>query len=238
MRSAARRSARAPLSLDDAQLAHALGIAEYWGPRGQILRVCESPTMLKDGSSWGAHAGVTAALLAARRLHRRARAHGRARAPTYGRISARAGASASSTSRPIRCAAGRSPRSRRRLRFSASTASPTPTSRRSRSRASARRSTSGRSARIRRLPTRRSTAFPYPVAAALVLGNVGAREIAAAGRDARVARLLSRHDADRGRRIFAALSRRALGARAHHAARRPHARVRAGAGARRSRRIR
>jgi 2-methylcitrate dehydratase PrpD len=42
----------------------ALGIAEYIGPRGQILRVCAHPTMLKDGSSWGAHAGVTAALLA------------------------------------------------------------------------------------------------------------------------------------------------------------------------------
>ena len=53
------------LALDDAKLAHALGIAEYWGPRGQIMRVCASPTMLKDGSSWGAHAGVMAALLAA-----------------------------------------------------------------------------------------------------------------------------------------------------------------------------
>ena len=53
------------LALDDTKLGHALGIAEYWGPRGQIMRVCESPTMLKDGSSWGAHAGVLAALLAA-----------------------------------------------------------------------------------------------------------------------------------------------------------------------------
>ena len=52
------------LALDDAKLAHALGIAEYWGPRGQIMRVCASPTMLKDGSSWGAHAGVMAVLLA------------------------------------------------------------------------------------------------------------------------------------------------------------------------------
>jgi 2-methylcitrate dehydratase PrpD len=50
--------------LSDTQLRHALGVAEYWGPRGQILRVCEAPSMLKDGSSWGAHAGVTAALLA------------------------------------------------------------------------------------------------------------------------------------------------------------------------------
>jgi len=53
------------LPLNEAQTRQALGIAEYWGPRGQILRVCETPSMLKDGSSWGAHAGVTAALLAA-----------------------------------------------------------------------------------------------------------------------------------------------------------------------------
>ena len=52
------------LHLDDGRLREALGIAEYIGPRGQIMRVCAYPTMLKDGSSWGAHAGVTAALLA------------------------------------------------------------------------------------------------------------------------------------------------------------------------------
>lgn len=52
------------LGLDHEQTRHALGIAEYFGPRGQILRVCASPSMLKDGSGWGAHAGVSAALLA------------------------------------------------------------------------------------------------------------------------------------------------------------------------------
>jgi 2-methylcitrate dehydratase PrpD len=52
------------LQLGPAQLREALGIAEYGGPRGQILRVCAHPSMLKDGSSFGAHAGVTAALLA------------------------------------------------------------------------------------------------------------------------------------------------------------------------------
>ena len=52
------------LGLDKPRLREALGIAEYIGPRGQILRVCSHPTMLKDGSGWGAHAGVTAALLA------------------------------------------------------------------------------------------------------------------------------------------------------------------------------
>jgi len=49
---------------DDARMRHALGIAEYFGPRGQILRVCDHPTMVKDGSGWGAQVGVTAALLA------------------------------------------------------------------------------------------------------------------------------------------------------------------------------
>jgi 2-methylcitrate dehydratase PrpD len=52
------------LDLDEATTRHAFGIAEYFGPRGQILRVCHSPTMLKDGSGWGAHAGVSAVLLA------------------------------------------------------------------------------------------------------------------------------------------------------------------------------
>jgi 2-methylcitrate dehydratase PrpD len=52
------------LQLDDARTRHALGVAEYFGPRGQILRACETPAMVKDGSSWGAHAGVAAALLA------------------------------------------------------------------------------------------------------------------------------------------------------------------------------
>ena len=51
-------------AFDRERLRHALGIAEYFGPRGQILRVCEVPTMVKDGSGWGALAGVSAALLA------------------------------------------------------------------------------------------------------------------------------------------------------------------------------
>ncbi len=52
------------MDFDERRMRDALGIAEYLGPRGQILRVCAQPTMLKDGSAWGAHAGVTAALLA------------------------------------------------------------------------------------------------------------------------------------------------------------------------------
>jgi 2-methylcitrate dehydratase PrpD len=52
------------LGFDDERTRHALGIAEYFGPRGQILRACDSPTMVKDGSGWGAHVGVSSALLA------------------------------------------------------------------------------------------------------------------------------------------------------------------------------
>ena len=43
---------------------HALGIAEYHGPRSQMMRCIDHPTMLKDGSGWGAMAGVSAGLLA------------------------------------------------------------------------------------------------------------------------------------------------------------------------------
>ena len=53
------------LGLDHERTRHALGVAEYFGPRGQIMRACDHPSMVKDGSGWGAHAGVSAALLAA-----------------------------------------------------------------------------------------------------------------------------------------------------------------------------
>ena len=52
------------LGLGHEQIRHALGIAEYFGPRGQLQRGCDSPSMVKDGSGWGAQTGVTAALLA------------------------------------------------------------------------------------------------------------------------------------------------------------------------------
>ncbi len=52
------------LNLDETQTAHALGIAEYHGPRSQMMRCIDHPTMVKDGSGWGAMAGVSAALLA------------------------------------------------------------------------------------------------------------------------------------------------------------------------------
>ena len=52
------------LKLTKGQTREALGIAEYHGPRSQMMRVIDAPTMLKDGSGWGAMAGVSAAYLA------------------------------------------------------------------------------------------------------------------------------------------------------------------------------
>lgn len=52
------------LRLSTEQIAHALGIAEYYGPRSPLMRIIEHPTMLKDGSTMGAFAGVGAAYLA------------------------------------------------------------------------------------------------------------------------------------------------------------------------------
>lgn len=51
---------------DRRQLREALGIAEYHGPRSQMMREIATPTMLHDGSGWGALAGLTAAVLAER----------------------------------------------------------------------------------------------------------------------------------------------------------------------------
>lgn len=47
-------------------LRHALGIAEYHGPRSQMMREIDNPTMLHDGSGMGALVGCSAALLAQR----------------------------------------------------------------------------------------------------------------------------------------------------------------------------
>ncbi len=51
---------------DAGQLRQGLGIAEYHGPRSQMMREIDNPSMLHDGSGWGALAGVTAAFLAER----------------------------------------------------------------------------------------------------------------------------------------------------------------------------
>lgn len=53
------------LGLDHQQTFEAMGIAEYHGPRSQMMRAIDFPTMVKDGSGWGAMAGVSAAYLAA-----------------------------------------------------------------------------------------------------------------------------------------------------------------------------
>jgi len=47
-------------------LRHAMGIAEYHGPRSQMMREIDNPTMLHDGSGMGALVGASAALLAMR----------------------------------------------------------------------------------------------------------------------------------------------------------------------------
>jgi 2-methylcitrate dehydratase PrpD len=53
------------LRLDARAAREALGIAEYFGPRAQIMRVVDEPTMIKDASNWGAMTGVLSAYLAA-----------------------------------------------------------------------------------------------------------------------------------------------------------------------------
>jgi len=52
------------IGLDDEQLRHAIGIAEYHGPRSQMMRCIDHPSMLRDGVGWGAPSGVSAAYLA------------------------------------------------------------------------------------------------------------------------------------------------------------------------------
>lgn len=52
------------LQLDPEKTREAVGIAEYHGPRSQMMRCIDHPTMLKDGSGWGSMAGCSAALLA------------------------------------------------------------------------------------------------------------------------------------------------------------------------------
>lgn len=56
------------LKLDEETTRQAIGIAEYHGPRSQMMRCIDHPTMLKDGSGWGAMAGVSAAYLARERF--------------------------------------------------------------------------------------------------------------------------------------------------------------------------
>ncbi len=50
--------------LSPEQTWEALGTAEFYGPRSQMMRCIDHPTMIKDGSGWGALAGISSALLA------------------------------------------------------------------------------------------------------------------------------------------------------------------------------
>lgn len=56
--------ARLTCLADDAYR-HALGLAEFHGPRSQMMREIANPTMLHDGTGWGAPVGVSSVLLAA-----------------------------------------------------------------------------------------------------------------------------------------------------------------------------
>lgn len=50
--------------LDAEQTRHALGIAEYYGPRAPMMRCIDHPSMVKDSTSWGALTGASALDLA------------------------------------------------------------------------------------------------------------------------------------------------------------------------------
>jgi len=50
--------------LDNAVYRHAMGIAEYHAPRSQMMREIANPSMLHDGSGWGAPTGIYAVLIA------------------------------------------------------------------------------------------------------------------------------------------------------------------------------
>ncbi|MEO9331848.1 MmgE/PrpD family protein [Pseudomonas guguanensis] len=52
------------LGLDEQRFRHALGIAEYFGPRCPMMRLVDHPSMLRDAHGAGAHAGLNALLLA------------------------------------------------------------------------------------------------------------------------------------------------------------------------------
>ncbi len=52
------------LGLSEEQMRHAIGIAEYHGPRSQMMRCIDHPTMLRDGVGWGAPTGVSATYMA------------------------------------------------------------------------------------------------------------------------------------------------------------------------------
>ena len=52
------------LKLNKNQMREAFGIAEFYAPRSQMMRCIDYPSMVKDGSGWGAMSGTSAAFLA------------------------------------------------------------------------------------------------------------------------------------------------------------------------------
>lgn len=52
------------LDLDEETLLHALGIAEYFGPRCPMMRLVDFPSMLRDAHGAGGYAGVNAVFMA------------------------------------------------------------------------------------------------------------------------------------------------------------------------------
>ncbi|MCZ2721945.1 MmgE/PrpD family protein [Marinomonas sp. 15G1-11] len=52
------------LKLSEAEFLHALGIAEYFGPRCPMMRLVDFPSMLRDAHGAGAYSGINAILLA------------------------------------------------------------------------------------------------------------------------------------------------------------------------------
>lgn len=52
------------LGLDEQTFNHALGIAEYFGPRCPMMRLIDHPSMLRDAHGAGAYAGINALLMA------------------------------------------------------------------------------------------------------------------------------------------------------------------------------
>lgn len=55
--------------LDHTQFRNALGIAEFHGPRSQMMREIANPSMLHDGTGWGAPTGIYAVLVAEDGFH-------------------------------------------------------------------------------------------------------------------------------------------------------------------------
>ena len=52
------------LGCEETQINEAAGIGEYHGPRSQMMRCIDYPTMVRDGVGWGAPTGITAGFLA------------------------------------------------------------------------------------------------------------------------------------------------------------------------------